>query len=198
MLDDVINGTTRAVWRLPDGSFHALDSAAAPSGPLAVLSGSFNPMHEGHIELASVAEQSTGRPVVFELSVTNVDKPATPRSEVLSRIESVSRPIVITQAPTFVEKCDLFAGACFVVGMDTAVRIIDPQYYAGSEQALRQALARIRSADCHFVVAGRLMTGQFRSLQSAAITAEFASMFTGIPEAAFRKDISSTELRNRS
>ena len=43
----------------------------------------------------------------------------------------------------------------FVVGVDTAVRVVDPKYAGGSEETLRGDLEKIRRAGCRFLVAGR-------------------------------------------
>lgn len=40
-----------------------------------------------------------------------------------------------TQAPLFTQKADLFHKSVFVVGYDTAVRLVKPEYY-GSDQAM--------------------------------------------------------------
>ena len=38
------------------------------SEPPLLLSGSFNPLHDGHLELGRVASEMTGQPIIFELS----------------------------------------------------------------------------------------------------------------------------------
>ncbi|XP_037773144.1 uncharacterized protein LOC119568771, partial [Penaeus monodon] len=46
--------------------------------PQTILSGSFNPLHAGHLGMAHAASQLLDRPVAFELSAFNVDKPPIP------------------------------------------------------------------------------------------------------------------------
>ena len=48
--------------------------------------------------------------------------------------------IFASTAPTFIEKARLFPGTVFVVGYDTAARILHPRYYGNSHEALRQGL----------------------------------------------------------
>src|SRR5262249_29114014 len=126
--------------------------ADAPK-PAALLPGSFNPVHEGHWKLADVAARRLGTDVAFELSVTNVDKPPLGAEEVYRRIDQFTwrAPVWLTRAPTFAEKATLFPSAVFVVGADTAARIVDPHYYEGSEARMAEALALFRAQGCRFL-----------------------------------------------
>ena len=85
-----------------------LGEGAAP--PAAVLAGAFNPAHEGHWLLASVASRILGTPVAFELSATNVDKPPPSVAETRRRLQQFTwgPPVWVTRAPTFTEKATLF------------------------------------------------------------------------------------------
>lgn len=106
--------------------------------PLVVYPGSFNPVHGGHLGLARIAAELIGRPVDFELSTTNVEKPRIDADDLHSRCEGLRMATAgagcyghlwLTAAPTFPEKAALFAGATFVVGLDTFRRIADPRFY---------------------------------------------------------------------
>ena len=172
---------------------------AARTGPkpAAVLPGSFNPLHHGHTALARAAATHLGVDVHFELSVTNADKPELPRDEVDRRVAqfaTVGR-VWVTRAATFEAKATLFPGAAFVLGWDTAVRVIDPKYYggeAGRDAALRNLLDR----GCRLVVGGRAdAAGAFRVWDGGGLVEEFAELFVLLAEIDFRADVSSTELR---
>jgi hypothetical protein len=184
-----------AVCVRPDGQI-----ATGPAKPTLVLPGSFNPIHAGHWGLADVAERLTGNPAAFEISITNVDKPPLAPEELSHRLAQFAwrAPVWLTQAPTFAEKAALFPGATFVVGGDTAERIVDPRYYGDSAERVKEALEVIRTNCCRFLVAGRVdATGRFRSCAELTIPAEFRNLFVPIAESDFRFDISSTELRGR-
>ena len=166
--------------------------------PRLLLSGAFNPLHEGHLGLAKTAVSLYDQPIAFELAAFNVDKPPLLADNILNRMAQFAGrwPVYVTNAPTFVEKARLFPGATFVVGYDTAVRILHPRYYDNSKQKMLHALQEIRGLGCHFLVAGRVnQQGNFQDLTTLHIPAEAQNLFTSIPADRFRHDISSTELR---
>ncbi len=166
----------------------------------AVLPGSFSPLHRGHERLAEVASEILGSQVVFEISAANVDKPPLEEQEVRRRLEQFRDrwPVVLTRAPTFPEKAALFPGCTFVIGWDTAVRLVHPRYYGGEEVAMLGALAEIRSVGSRFLVAGRVQEGVYHTLADVSVPPEYADLFDTIPESRYRADISSTELRGRA
>ena len=164
---------------------------------MTLLPGSFNPLHVGHREMMAKATHSTGRGGAYELSVTNVDKPPLEKEEILRRLAQF-RPedtVVLTRAETFQKKAALFPGRVFVQGWDTTIRLVAPRYYGG-EAEMALALAEMMVGGSRFLVAGRTDGEKFRTLADVDIPAGFAPMFSEIPEEDFRRDISSTELRN--
>ena len=164
----------------------------------AMLSGAFNPLHDGHIALLKIASDILEKPVAFECAAVNVDKPTLEPSTITRRIAQFAGryPVYATTAPTYVEKARLFPNTTFVVGYDTAERIIHPRYYNNSQQELLTALTEIRDAGCSFLVAGRTgKDGTFRDIHSLEIPNGFDNIFHAIPANKFRKDISSTQLR---
>jgi nicotinamide mononucleotide (NMN) deamidase PncC len=166
--------------------------------PGLLLPGSFNPLHEGHCQLCAAAERLTGLAGAFELSVVNVDKPPLGPEEVRRRLQAFAwkAPVWLTRAPTFAEKALLFPGAAFVVGADTAARIVEPRYYQSDAALMTAALERIQSQGCRFLVAGRAVPGgKFLTLADLAILESHRELFTPIPESEFRADVSSTALR---
>lgn len=168
------------------------------SPPKLLLSGAFNPLHDGHLEMARVAGQLQGEEVAFELAVDNADKPPLETAVALQRISQFAGRYTIfaSNAPTFIAKARLYRGAIFIVGYDTAVRILHPRYYGNSVEELEKALDEIRARECRFLVAGRTgEDGVFRRARDLTVPARYQDLFERIPSELFRKDISSTELR---
>jgi hypothetical protein len=190
----LLNGDIAAVFVGKDGR---ICRECAP--PAALLSGSFNPLHAGHEYLAQAAAVVLDTPVTFELPVLNADKPPLRYIELERRLDQFRGryPVVLTRAPLFVQKADLFPGCTFVIGYDTALRIIDPRYYDG-EAGRDAAFARIAAQRCTFLVAGRVRDGIFRTLADIDMPPALRPLFRELPERLFRIDLSSTAIRNAS
>ena len=168
-----------------------------PQRGLAIVSGAFHPVHRGHVQLAEVAAERTGREVVFEMPLQNAEKGGVPLIEARNRAAQFAglAPLLLTRAPLFAQKARLFPDATFVIGADTAVRVVDPGFYGGSAQAMADALETIRAHGGRFLVAGRTLDGEFATLTDLEIPDAFADLFDGIPESGFRADISSSQIR---
>eukprot|EP00761_Pharyngomonas_kirbyi_P008311 gb/GECH01008322.1/.p1 GENE.gb/GECH01008322.1/~~gb/GECH01008322.1/.p1 ORF type:complete len:220 (+),score=50.90 gb/GECH01008322.1/:1-660(+) len=166
-----------------------------------VLPGSFNPLHEGHIQLLEAAHKLfPTKPPLFELTAVNADKPPLEINDIEKRVSQFYNryDVVVTATPRFAEKAELLPNSVFVLGMDTALRLVMPKYYGGSEDAMIEALQKLRNEyNCSFAVGGRLIDGGFHELDPSTMPAPVRSLFTPIPESSFRMDISSTELRNQ-
>ena len=190
-LEQLLAGDVRWVVRQGDGILE-------PEGrvPAVLLPGSFNPVHVGHMEMMDFAARTIGERGALELSVTNVDKPSLEITEIERRLAQFGphETVVLTRAETFQKKAALFPGTVFLLGWDTAVRLVAPRYYGG-ETPMLMALAEMMAGGSRFLIAGRAEGDAFRTLEDVNIPAGFAPMFTAIPEAEFRRDISSSELR---
>ena len=192
-IDRLVAGTLDRVTVQPDGQM----MLSAPR-PAVLFPGSFNPVHQGHVSLARVAEELRQQPVVFEISVTNVDKPPLAGETVKHRLAQFAwkSPVELTRAPTFLDKSRLFPGTTFVIGADTLERLVAPKYYGDDEARMHLALAEIANSGTSFLVAVRVdAAGRVRALNEVPVPGRYADIFTEIPERRFRFDGSSSKIR---
>ena len=165
-----------------------------------ILPGSFDPLHNGHKELAKSASLILKSDIFYELSISNVDKPPLSLEEIRCRIQQFSNegPVIITNADRFDKKADLFPGRTFVIGIDTAQRLVNSSYYGNNQTQMLLSLQKLKNSKCDFLVAGREQNGDFVVLENIQIPKDFSKIFSAIPEIQFRSNLSSTNLKRRT
>lgn len=164
---------------------------------VAVYSGSFNPFHDGHAEVIKKAIGKYDR-IWLEISIKNVDKPEINLISLDDRILSITHGltkhdlhdkvagIILSNTPKFKDKLwQLGPNVDFLVGSDTAKRIVDTKYGDPQElidisETYGTRFIVVRRPGHEFVIPKKYDTGVF----------EFVGG-TGL-------NISSTELRKES
>ncbi len=192
-----------ASWQhLLAGTREAAAAGAADERPAAgslVFPGSFNPLHEGHRLMARIAEEIAERPLAYEISILNVDKPLLDFIEIRDRAaQFVGQQLWLTRAATFVEKLAVFPEATFVLGADTYARLADPRYYGGSASAAAEAVQAIATQARGLIVFGRARDGVFADASQLDVPRPLRDIAYFVSQREFRLDISSTALRKQA
>lgn len=171
-------------FQTPDGvAFRCIRRTVLPPHSI-VFPGSFNPVHEGHVELAKAAmEETDSKMAFFEISITNADKPALSLDEVTKRLEKfLDIPtlheeenasilshcrwgVLMTNAPLFKQKVDILQ-PLHVSRTDNQPKPLP--FVIGTDTLVRlvnpkyyndsyeQMVAALEGMACNFVVGGRL------------------------------------------
>jgi hypothetical protein len=169
--------------------------------PRIILSGSFNPLHVGHKEMAQAGHDIFGSPVDLEICGYNVDKPCLNYGDMASRVSGIfdQEPkwlgnILLTNAATFVEKAEMFPTAKFLMGFDTLKRIGMEKYYFNRHHML-DSFRRIKELGCVFLVFHRERDGVTTTDADFVVLPEELQAISHVQQAIIT-GISSTEIRN--
>jgi hypothetical protein len=128
-----------------------------------ILPGSFRPATPAHFEMADYVDENyrdeklNPFKTFFELSIRNAAKPPLDYISLEERLKTTgNRQVWITNAPTFKDKARIFPLAKFVVGFDTAARIIDPKY-----ADINEVIQAFTDNEVTFAVFGRSTNGAY-------------------------------------
>ena len=194
-LHQLLQGAVDWVAISPEGQL----TAGQRRPGVALLSGSFNPLHQGHRQMVQVAAQRLHHEAFFELPLVNADKDPIDPAETFRRSGQFAdfAPLLLTRSPLFSQKAKIFPDSVFILGVDTVERLLQLRFYNDDPAQMLASLDEFREAGCRFLVAGRVRPedNRFITLDDIAIPTEYDDLFEQIPEADFRVDLSSTKLR---
>lgn len=193
LLEKVKDGIEPAVILTPFGEVEYTDIELNY-----ILSGSFHPIHAGHVLMAKYVEDIKFEDkFAFELSLTNSDKGDIPINEVKDRVKPILElgfNLIVTKAPTFAQKACLFPHTSFMVGIDTLIRIDDPKYYLDNSDIRNFVLRRMLAVDhCRFLTFPR----DGKSLKDYNLSQTILHMTSEATDFV-NNNISSSDIRNNN
>lgn len=178
--------------------------------PHVIFPGSFNPLHNGHLEMAELAYEYLDRGssseggIDFEISVSNINQPNIDYFDLMNRVSIFGRasnmPHVgnmwITNAPTFVDKARLFPNAYFIVGIDTIEKISNVKNYRFDAQIRDFTYNIFKKKNIRFLVFSRMIEDKIKTLNDIRVPKKLKELCIEIDnDRRFFSQMSSSELR---
>ena len=173
--------------------------------PKIIFPGSFNPIHDGHLEMAELVYRCLSLKVDFEISLRNTDKPALNFYDIKKRMQDFCEKTAkldyvgnmwFTNAPRFMDKSLAFPGAHFVVGVDTLDRMGKLKYYNHDADLRESAYTRFQKYKNRFLVFEREVDNKRISVDTIDIPKSLRKLCTNIGGVRKFVSASSTEIRN--
>lgn len=181
-----------------DGTRHT----TLPNKRYALMSGAYNPPHEGHYGIQNTFESLSNRRVVYEITANPPHKTAVSVQELLQRASMLRGHdrFFTWSKPMYLDKARAYPGVPLVLGADAMLRILDPKWGVDPVKAIEE----FHTLGTEFYVNGRVINGAFISASDimhhaeATLDLTVASRLGEIMHTLEgRYDISSTELRSK-
>lgn len=171
-------------------------------GEFLFMPGSFNPIHDGHRDIAWKTGNLVGIQCCYMVTADSIHKKALIVPEMLDRV-AIARlerygiyqtaDILFTQNdPLFIDKARNYPGCEFIIGYDTAARMLEPKW--GPE--IVPMLHEFRKYKTKFYVCGRIINGELKTIKDLNYPSYFSDLFIEVPNTG--TEHSSTKIRENS
>lgn len=144
---------------LGKSGFRTVDNIDPRKHPV-IYSGSFNPIHKGHIDVIEWANKYLKVNPFLEIAITNPDKGSIDYIDIKQRVDSITEKdlhisdIILSSTPRFIDKSYKYLCPKFIVGVDTYNRIFDVSYYK-NQVKLEDFIDYCKATQVHFYVLDR-------------------------------------------
>lgn len=193
-----------ALDRFMEHPFFAVDGtryADLPGKRYAIMAGAYNPPHEGHFGMQEAFKDVSSRQVVYEVTANPPNKAAITVQGLLQRATMLKGHdrLFTWSKPMFLDKARVYPKTPLIMGADAFLRVLDPTWGLDIDKAL----AEFYNLGTHFYVQGRLVNGEFLTLDKILDRSKHLSEASGmgLKETAHhldgRHDVSSTEIRGK-
>jgi len=182
------NGLRLTDVPMPEGRFDF--------GGYALMSGAFNPPHEGHYGIAHRMLMDYGKQAIFEITATPPHKEDLTTQQLLQRAKLLQgRDRVFTyNLPYYLDKARAFPGMPLMMGADAAQRMLDPKWGYNPQHMLEE----FKKLNTHFYINARTINGNLitrEDIESSLPTFQ-ADLFHWLSHSIRGNwDLSSTDLR---
>lgn len=172
------------------------------NSPIYLFAGSWNPLHQHHLDIANHVEKKYNTSIIFEMCKKPFDKDELSETDIINRVNQFStlcRECLVTNNTSYTQraryKYDLTdtVGAwrkrVFIVGFDTILRVDNPKYYFNSESEKSRCIDYMKRTS-RFLVFNRGDSDRNKLSKEILEICDFEDFKTN--------SISSTELRNKN
>ena len=164
----------------------------------ALMSGAYNPPHEGHFGIANQVWEDFAHKTVFEITAEPPHKDGLSIQEMLKRAKSLKGydALFTRKEPFYLDKARKFPGMPLVMGADAMLRMLDPKWGLNIIEMFKE----FKRLGTKLYVSGRSVNGVITCNKDIlkTVSSELTPLYIEMTETVTGHwDLSSTEIRNR-